>query len=148
MARRVVLVRCIDNRFSLREDGRNLIDEFCREHNFQPFSVTSAGGVRDLVRPAGPGFDQHILRNIGVGVSNGGSAIVFMNHEDCHDYNMPDIAEERKLHAHDLLGASSVVAPCFPKVPIFPFMGCLEKKSQKDFRFLTLEEFINHKLRP
>ena len=137
----VVVVSCIDQRLHGKLGGGNFIAEFARERGFHYFPALSAGGVLDIVRPRGIGYDGHMLENIETGLSNGADRIILMNHEGCHAYKAPSLEEERKRHADDLPEAQHIIDVRFPDVPSSLFMACFKNGSRDHFVPFSFEDF-------
>ena len=76
------VVTCEDFRLHGRANWANAIGEYIRSLGGQCDLITRGGAVQDLVRPK-PGFDESLLRDLGVSVNlHQVKAIHLVNHED------------------------------------------------------------------
>lgn len=130
------LITCEDFRLHQRQDGRNYVADLLKNISDCDL-ITRAGGVQDLVRPAQPGFDKSLLRDIGVSVNlHNASTIYLLNHEDCGAYSSFGFSSreaELEQHKEDLLAAKELILKQFPGKEIKLFFAELEPGSGDKF---------------
>jgi len=115
------VVTCEDFRLHGRANRVNTIGEYIKSLGGECDLVTRGGAIQDLVRPE-PGFDESLLRDIGVSVNHHKvGTIHLVNHEDCGAYGqMAFESREAELaqHRKDLATARNILNERFPGVDI------------------------------
>jgi hypothetical protein len=136
---KATLVTCEDFRLHQRADGRNYIVDFVKNLQNDCDIITRGGGIQDLVRPQNDGFENSLLRDIGVSVNlHQVETIYLVNHEDCGAYgsiNFSSREEELAQHYKDLEEARDIINAEFPSVAIKLFFAELATDSSDKFIF-------------
>jgi len=130
------VVTCEDFRLHRRADGCNVIGNFVASLGGECDVITRGGGIQDLVRPA-PGFDESLLRDLGVSVElHGVRTICLVNHTTCGAYGslgFESIEQERARHVEDLRAAQKLLGERFPGVAVRLFLAEPESGSDEPF---------------
>lgn len=113
------VLTCEDFRLHQRADGRNYIAELISDLGFDCDLITRGGGVQDLVRPGGEGFENSILRDLNVSAKlHNADTICLVNHADCGAYasafNFTSTEEEFEQHKNDLIEAREIIKKEYP----------------------------------
>lgn len=132
----IVLVTCEEKDLHKPRGNSSVIMDFLSQNGYEPYLVTRAGGVYDLVRATSHECRDLLFRDISVGVSHGASKIVALNHDNCKRYRhggrIISSKEEREMHGIDLLRSCILLRSNF-SVPVDTMLACLEEGSLDSF---------------
>ncbi len=130
------IVTCMDFRLHRRADGRDALGKFVDQLGCDCDVIARAGGVQDIVRPAGEG-ENTLLRDIGISVAlHQIETIYLVNHENCGAYgshDLPDADAECAMHNDDLDTACGILRERFSGVEVIPVLARLAEGSDDDY---------------
>ena len=113
------LITCIDGRLHQRKDGRNYIAQYILSLGIDCDLITRAGGVQDLLRQAGRGSADSVIRDVDVAHRlHQVDSIICVNHQDCGAYNgfkFKSLDEELRRHSRDMKRTLKMFHLLFPK---------------------------------
>lgn len=102
-----------------------------------------AGGIQDIVSPAGGGRSETVFRGVQVAHERHQVTRIFLvNHSDCSEYGgasaFGDAADEYRKHAEDLRAARQVLRDRIPNLDVRLWYATVEDRS--DGPFVTFDE--------
>lgn len=138
------VITCEDFRLHQRKEGHNYIADFIESLGIDCDLITRGGGVRDLVRPKGSGFDESVLRDVAVSDKlHSATKIFLVAHQDCGAYGsfkFNSFEEEFAQHKKDLLAAREILDKEFLGKEIKIFFAWLKEGSQDEFEIKEIVE--------
>lgn len=144
MAKKVVLVGCVDYRLQPRLDGRDALRELQQKEQVEIYRLQMAGGIRFLVERYDIFLSSPYLFSVEKAIKEGdASEIWLMLHGGgCAGYSdagLRSTVEEMKLHISHLAKAKEIYRRHFKAVPVRTFYATPDSETTDE---LQVEEIL------